>query len=90
MLKASKILLISTVVSLCLAIVVVAQNAPAADGRAGGRGGMRGMRCGGSAPTVRSVEVLADRQVTFRISAPQATNIRFTSSDIFNLGPKSR
>jgi hypothetical protein len=42
MLKASKILLISTVVSLCLAIVVVAQNAPAADGRAGGRGGMRG------------------------------------------------
>ena len=47
-------------------------------------------RRGGAAPAVISVEILPDRQVTFRISAPQANNVRFTSSDIFNLGPKSQ
>ena len=47
-------------------------------------------RRGGAAPAVVSVEILPDRQVTFRISAPQANNVRFTSSDIFNLGPKSQ
>ena len=52
---------------------------------AGGRGGP-----GVGAPPVRSTEILPDRQVTFRISAPQATTVRFTSADIFNLGPKAR
>jgi len=53
---------------------------PAAPAR-GGRGGT---------PAVRSAEILPDRQVTFRISAPQATNVRFTSADIFNLGSKAQ
>ena len=47
-------------------------------------------RRGGSAPAVVSAEILPDRQVTFRISAPQVNNVRFTSSDIFNLGPKAQ
>ena len=47
-------------------------------------------RRGGAAPAVISAEILPDRQVTFRISAPQANNVRFTSSDIFNLGPKAQ
>jgi enterochelin esterase-like enzyme len=50
-----------------------------------GRGGR-----GGAAPALVSAEVLSDRQVTFRISAPQATNVRFASSDIFNLGAKAQ
>jgi hypothetical protein len=87
MFKVSKILIISTVVSLCPAIVAVAQDAPAAGGRAGRRVGMRGR--GNAAPAVKSVEVLPDRQVTFGISAPEATNVRFTSSDA-NPGPRSR
>ena len=41
-------------------------------------------------PTVISAEILPDRQVTFRIAAPQANNVRFASSDIFNLGPKAQ
>jgi enterochelin esterase-like enzyme len=87
-LEVNKLLLISVFVSLCPAIVTVAQDAPAAGDRAGGRGGMRGMGRG-AAPSIRSVEVLPDRQVTFRISAPQATSVRFTSSDT-NPGPRSR
>jgi enterochelin esterase-like enzyme len=48
MLKLNKILLICTVVSLCLAIVAVAQNPPAAGGPAGGMGRM-GANPGGAA-----------------------------------------
>lgn len=51
----------------------------------GGRGGR-----GGAARAVISAEVLPDRQVTFRIAAPQATDVRFASSDIFNLGAKAQ
>jgi enterochelin esterase-like enzyme len=47
-------------------------------------------RRGGAAQAVASTEILPDRQVTFRISAPQANTVRFTSSDIFNLGPKAQ
>lgn len=90
MLKVSKILFINIIISLCLMIVASAQDAPAAGGQAGRRGSMRGMGRGNAAPVVQSVEVLPDRQVTFRISAPQATNVRFTSSDIFNLGSKAQ
>jgi enterochelin esterase-like enzyme len=43
-----------------------------------------------SAPAINSAEVLPDRQITFRINAPQANNVRFTSSDIFNLGSKAQ
>jgi enterochelin esterase-like enzyme len=59
------------------------RESTAAAGARRGRGGAR-------APAIVSTEVLSDRQVTFRISAPQVTNVRFTSSDIFNLGPKAR
>jgi enterochelin esterase-like enzyme len=58
-----------------------AQTAPAARG---GRGGMS------AAPAYASVEVLPDRQVTFRLAAPRATSVGFTSPDLFNLGPKSQ
>jgi enterochelin esterase-like enzyme len=51
MLKLSQILLICIVVSVCLAITVVAQNAPAAGGAAGGRGGMGGGRGAAALPT---------------------------------------
>ncbi len=58
------------------------QGAPTA---AAGRGGR-----GGAAPALVSAEVRSDRQVTFRISAPQANSVRFASSDIFNLGAKAQ
>jgi enterochelin esterase-like enzyme len=90
MLKVSKILFITMIISLSLTLAAIAQDAPSAPGRAGQRSGMRGMRRGNAAQAVQSTEILPDRQVTFRISAPQATNIRFTSSDIFNLGPKAQ
>ncbi len=86
MLTARKILVISTVVFLSLSTLLVAQNNTAA----GGRGDTRGARRGGPASALVSVEILPDKQVTFRISAPQANNVRFTSSDIFNLGPKAQ
>lgn len=41
-------------------------------------------------PAINSAEVLPDKEITFRIYAPQATNVRFTSSDIFNLGSKAQ
>ena len=86
MLTARKILLVGTVVSLSLAILAVAQN----NTTAGRRGGTRGARRSGAASALVSAEILPDRQVTFRISAPQANSVRFTSSDIFNLGPKAQ
>ena len=58
---------------------VLAQPGP---GRPRGRGP--------SAPAVNSAEILPDRQVTFRIFAPEATTVRFASSDIMNLGPKAQ
>jgi enterochelin esterase-like enzyme len=62
-----------------------AQTVPAArGGRGGGRGGMN------AGPAYLSVEVLPDRQVTFRLAAPRATSVGFTSPDLFNLGPKSQ
>ncbi len=76
--------LFCAVIFICITIVIVAQNAPAA----GGRTGSGGMGLGG-APAEVLAEILFDRQVTIRNSAPQATNIRFASSDIFNLVKKS-
>lgn len=52
-------------------------QAPAPAGRGAGRGGP---------PPVTSVEVTADRRVTFRIAAPQAQNVRLSASDIPNVG----
>jgi enterochelin esterase-like enzyme len=83
MVRLGKTLLFCTVMSLCLAIVAVTQNATAAGGRAGqggaiaGRGdaGGRGMMGGSRGGPVRSPEILSDRRVTFRISAPQATSV---------------
>jgi enterochelin esterase-like enzyme len=83
MINAGKILLVCTIAALSLSIAESAQNAPA-------RGGAGGMRRGGGAPAVVSTEIMPDRQITFRISAPQATDVRFASSDIFNLGEKAQ
>ncbi len=83
--KVSKTLLAGMVGVLCLVITAIAQDAPAARGRADGKGGR-----GGGAPALVSAEVRPDRQITFRISAPRATSVRFASSDIFNLGPKAQ
>ena len=51
-----------------------AQSAPSA---AGGHG-----KRSAPAPIINSAEVLPDRQVTFRIYAPQAANVKFQSDDI--------
>ena len=82
-----KILLICIVASLCLAMVAVAQDAPAV-GRAGapgagaaaGRGAAargRGMRAmfGGRGGGVTSPEILDNNRVTFRISAQDANSV---------------
>ena len=39
-------------------------------------------------PTVTSPEVMADRQVVFRIFAPKAQAVRLFSTDIFGQEPK--
>lgn len=49
------------------------QRPPAARGR------------GNAAPAVISTEVLPDRQITFRISAPQAESVRLATPDISNM-----
>ena len=67
-----------------LVIPIMESNAAAQPARRGVRGGR------GRAPAVVSAEILPDRQVTFRIAAPQANDVRFTSSDIFNLGPQAQ
>lgn len=65
-----------------LGLATAFAQAPPAGGRGGsGRGGR-----GPQAPPVVSPEVSADGHVTFRISAPQATNVRLTGSDIPNNG----
>ena len=59
--------------------------------RGGARGGA-GARAGGGAPATpayKSYEVLPDRQVTFRIAAPNATTVSFTSPDT-SAGPKAQ
>jgi enterochelin esterase-like enzyme len=56
-------------------------SAPAAAGQ-GGRGGGRGPQ----APPVISPEVLGDRRVTFRLTAPQAQSVRLSAGDIPGLG----
>jgi len=56
------------------------QAAPAAPAAAPqGRGGVQ-------APAVVSPEVLPDRRITFRLSAPQAQNVRLNAGDIPGLG----
>ena len=65
------------VAGLLLALPSFAQ-APAQGGRgAGGRGGP---------PPVTSVEIGADKRVTFRIAAPQAQTVRLSASDVPNAG----
>ena len=84
MLKSGKLLFISTVVSLCLAIVANAQDRPASADVP------RRQDLGGNpVPSIKSAEIHPDLQVTFRIYAPQAMSVIFTSTDIFNLGPKA-
>jgi enterochelin esterase-like enzyme len=61
MLNVKKVLLFCVIVSLCLAIGAMAQNAPAAGGGAGGRGGMGGGR--GAAAVSPELLVGADREV---------------------------
>jgi enterochelin esterase-like enzyme len=98
MLRLSKILFVFTVISLCLAIVTFAQEAPAAGGRAGGMGGAgrggaagRGMMMGGRGGGPRSPEVLADKKVTFRLSAPKAATVTLNGAwDIDNQIPMTK
>ena len=64
---------VSTIAAaLALTPFLLAQQ-PAAPPAGGGRGG---------APAVVSPEVTADRMVTFRLSAPQAQNVRVSGSDM--------
>ena len=74
MYKLRKLLLVCVIASLCLAIVAVAQDAPAGRGAAPGARGMRGMR-GGRGARVTSPEIADDNKVTFRISAPEANSV---------------
>jgi enterochelin esterase family protein len=81
--KTCRILLICSFVALYLTIVAVAQNAPSTGGRDGigtsgpdrGAAPGRGMMMGGGRGGVRSPEILNDKRVTFRMSAPQATSV---------------
>ena len=58
-----------------LAVIPLFAQAPA--GRGAGQGGP---------PPVVSVEVSADKRITFRIAAPQAQAVRVVASDIPNIG----
>ena len=71
-----KRILIVTV--LCAACAVAQPPA----GASGGRGR------GPQAPPVMSPEVSADRQVTFRLSAPQAQSVRISGGDIPNINTR--
>jgi len=71
MYKLRKFLLFYLIVSFCLAAATSAQNTPSP--RGGGRGGMA--MFGRSRGPV-SPEIHADNKVTFRISAPQASQVR--------------
>jgi enterochelin esterase-like enzyme len=87
MLKYRSKLCVALVSVLVLSLLAVAQEAPAADGR-GAMGGMgaapggvaagrgaaagRGVMGGGRGGGVRSPEILSDKKVTFRLSAPKA------------------
>jgi enterochelin esterase-like enzyme len=89
MLKYSNMLYVAVVGVLTLSLLAVAQEAPAAGERAGRMGGNPaggagagrgaaagiGMMMGGGRGTVRSPEISADKKVTFRLSAPQATSV---------------
>jgi enterochelin esterase-like enzyme len=104
MVKSYKILAVCAVVSLCIAAQVFAQPAPAAGGRAGGMGGAaapgapgggaapgRGMAMGGGRGGPRSPEVLSDKKVTFRLSAPKAGAVTLNGSwDIDNNIPMTK
>lgn len=68
---------LSLAFSLVLGLSAMAQPSPGA-----GRGS--------APPPINSAEILTNREVTFRISARQATNVRFASSDIMNLGSKAQ
>src|SRR2546421_4422502 len=72
----------AAIVFIAIASIVMAQ-APAQNGRGGGRGVGRG---GAPQVQVTSPEITADHHVTFRIVAPQAQAIRLAASDIPNLG----
>lgn len=67
-----------------MAAIVLSATLALAQPPAGGGSG-RGGR-GPQAPPVVSPEVSADRHVTFRISAPQAQNVRVTGGDIPGIG----
>jgi len=64
-----------------LAVSTLAAQQPATAQR-GGRGGSRGPQ----APPYVSLEVSADKKITFRIFAPQAQSVRLSASDIAGLG----
>lgn len=94
MLRRSRIFLISAAVSLCTAIIVSAQEAPAGGGRTVGMGGAAGrgmMMGGGRGGGPRSPEILSDKKVTFRLSAPKAEAVTLNGAwDINNNIPMTK
>ena len=71
--KFGKLLIRSTVLFvICQLTTVLGQSSPAAQQT--------------PTPVVISPEVAADRQITFRLLAPKAESVRFTGSDIPNVG----
>jgi enterochelin esterase-like enzyme len=99
--------LVITLSSLCLAIAAVAQNAPATGGQAGDGGARMGAAPRGAAPGdaagrgmlgrggrgggPRSPEVLPDKKVTFRLSAPKASAVVVNGSwDVGNDIPMTK
>ena len=63
------------IISIALVMAISAQQpaAPGAPGASGAAG--RGMGGGGRGPALRSAEILSDQRVTFRLRAPNATEV---------------
>jgi enterochelin esterase-like enzyme len=70
------------VIAITLSVTAAFAQPPA--GASGGRGRGRGPQV----PPVMSPEVSADRQVTFRINAPQAQSVRVAGGDIPNINTR--
>ncbi|MBN1974980.1 MAG: hypothetical protein JW787_15170 [Sedimentisphaerales bacterium] len=79
--KNKLLLMFVFIVSLCLAFAAIAQDrgqpgaAGAADPAGRGPAAGRGMMGMGRGPAVRSPELLSDNKVTFRLSAPKASEV---------------
>jgi len=73
---------VALIVVAALGMTAALAQDPAIPAGRGGRGGRGGSGRGPQAPPIMSPEVSADRQVTFRMNAPQAQSVRVTGGDI--------